>query len=226
MLITRYRVFLPLLSVLLGGLNAVQAQPCSQVVAGQECDDDMNTITTAVPFLMISPDSAVQEVWAMPVWPSPRMPMPSTGTHRNWPFPRLDGEFSMSYSPVVAEPGPRHEPGLSGGVQEAEQQAERHRWLAALLLLGQHHLHRPERGHHPRLQTHGVRRRSRFRSEIQRAFLRGYRHSLHQQQPDRWHQCAGCQLQGRPVRGGRRVVLLSPSRNCSWARRRARSPSV
>ena len=98
MLITRYRVFLPLLSVLLGGLNAVQAQPCSQVVAGQECDDDMNTITTAVPFLMISPDSRAGGMGDGGVAVS----ADANAIHWNpskLAFSELDGEFSMSYSP-------------------------------------------------------------------------------------------------------------------------------
>ncbi len=87
-----------LLSVLAPGLAL--AQPCDPQfqAAGQQCGDQLNTITTAVPFLLISPDSRAGGMGDAGVAVSPD----ANAIHWNpskLAFAENDGEFSMSYSP-------------------------------------------------------------------------------------------------------------------------------
>lgn len=87
--------------VLLGAMPfAAFAQPCDPQfqAAGQQCGDQLNTITTAVPFLMISPDSRAGGMGDAGVAVSPDV----NAIHWNpskLAFAENDGEFSMSYSP-------------------------------------------------------------------------------------------------------------------------------
>ncbi|HRH70377.1 MAG TPA: type IX secretion system outer membrane channel protein PorV [Flavobacteriales bacterium] len=79
---------------------SVVAQPCDPQFqsAGQQCGDQLNTITTAVPFLMISPDSRAGGMGDAGVAISPD----ANAIHWNpskLAFAPNDGEFSMSYSP-------------------------------------------------------------------------------------------------------------------------------
>lgn len=76
------------------------AQPCDPQfrAAGQQCNDQLNTITTAVPFLLISPDSRAGGMGDAGVAISPD----ANAIHWNpskLAFAENDGEFSMSYSP-------------------------------------------------------------------------------------------------------------------------------
>lgn len=76
------------------------AQPCDPQfqAAGQQCGDQLNTITTAVPFLLISPDSRAGGMGDAGVAVSPD----ANAIHWNpskLAFAENDGEFSMSYSP-------------------------------------------------------------------------------------------------------------------------------
>ncbi len=76
------------------------AQPCDPQFqsAGQQCGDQLNTITTAVPFLLISPDSRAGGTGDAGVAVSPDV----NAIHWNpskLAFADNDGEFSMSYSP-------------------------------------------------------------------------------------------------------------------------------
>ena len=76
------------------------AQPCDPQfeAAGQQCGDQLNTITTAVPFLLISPDSRAGGMGDAGVALSPD----ANAIHWNpskLAFAENDGEFSMSYSP-------------------------------------------------------------------------------------------------------------------------------
>lgn len=78
----------------------VMAQPCDPQFqsAGQQCGDQLNTITTAVPFLMISVDSRAGGMGDAGVAVSPD----ANSIHWNpakLAFAEQDGEFSMSYSP-------------------------------------------------------------------------------------------------------------------------------
>ena len=71
---------------------------CTNAISGQECDDQINTITTAVPFLMISPDSRAGGMGDAGVAVSPD----ANAIHWNpakLAFSEMEGEFSMSYSP-------------------------------------------------------------------------------------------------------------------------------
>lgn len=71
---------------------------CANQLAGQGCGDRLNTITTAVPFLMISPDSRAGGMGDAGVAASPD----ANSIHWNpskLAFAENDGEFSMSYSP-------------------------------------------------------------------------------------------------------------------------------
>jgi len=83
------------------GLPAlVMSQPCDPQFrsAGQQCGDQLNTITTAVPFLMISPDSRAGGMGDAGVAASPD----ANAIHWNpakLAFGENDGEFYMSYSP-------------------------------------------------------------------------------------------------------------------------------
>lgn len=99
---THYRPFLvlALLSLLAFRPVAVYAQPCDPQfqAAGQQCGDQLNTITTAVPFLLISPDSRAGGMGDAGVAVSPD----ANAIHWNpskLAFAENDGEFSMSYSP-------------------------------------------------------------------------------------------------------------------------------
>ena len=79
---------------------AVVAQPCDPQfrASGQQCNDQLNTITTAVPFLLISPDSRAGGMGDAGVAVSPD----ANAIHWNpskLAFAENDGEFSMSYSP-------------------------------------------------------------------------------------------------------------------------------
>lgn len=79
---------------------SVMAQPCDPQfeAAGQQCGDQLNTITTAVPFLLISPDSRAGGMGDAGVAVSPD----ANAIHWNpakLAFAENDGEFSMSYSP-------------------------------------------------------------------------------------------------------------------------------
>lgn len=76
------------------------AQPCDPQfrAAGQQCNDQLNTITTAVPFLLISPDSRAGGMGDAGVAITPD----ANAIHWNpskLAFAENDGEFSMSYSP-------------------------------------------------------------------------------------------------------------------------------
>lgn len=78
----------------------VVAQPCDPQfrASGQQCNDAINTITTAVPFLLISPDSRAGGMGDAGVAVSPDV----NAIHWNpskLAFAENDGEFSMSYSP-------------------------------------------------------------------------------------------------------------------------------
>jgi hypothetical protein len=85
---------------MLGSPAIVHAQPCDPQfqAAGQQCGDQLNTITTAVPFLLISPDSRAGGMGDAGVAISPD----ANAIHWNpskLAFAENDGEFSMSYSP-------------------------------------------------------------------------------------------------------------------------------
>lgn len=80
--------------------SSVAAQPCDPQFqsAGQQCGDQLNTITTAVPFLLISPDSRAGGMGDAGVAVSPDV----NAIHWNpskLAFAENDAEFSMSYSP-------------------------------------------------------------------------------------------------------------------------------
>ncbi len=92
------RVFAFLALAFPGSISLVLAQPCTQVITGQECSLALNTITTAVPFLMISPDSRAGGMGDAGVAVS----ADANAIHWNpakLAFSEMDGEFSMSYSP-------------------------------------------------------------------------------------------------------------------------------
>jgi hypothetical protein len=91
-------------SLLLSALSilplAAWAQPCDPQyqAAGQQCGDQLNTITTAVPFLLISPDSRAGGMGDAGVALSPD----ANSIHWNpakLAFAEHDAEFSTSYSP-------------------------------------------------------------------------------------------------------------------------------
>jgi hypothetical protein len=89
-----------LLLVALAVPAGLLAQPCDPQfrAAGQQCNDQINTITTAVPFLMISPDSRAGGMGDAGVAVSPD----ANAIHWNpskLAFAEHDGEFTMSYSP-------------------------------------------------------------------------------------------------------------------------------
>jgi hypothetical protein len=90
-----------IVALLVWSLPAVVfAQPCDPQFqsAGQQCGDQLNTITTAVPFLLISPDSRAGGMGDAGVAVSPD----ANAIHWNpskLAFAPNDGEFSMSYSP-------------------------------------------------------------------------------------------------------------------------------
>jgi len=92
-------LFLILLAAAFWPASAL-AQPCDPQFqsAGQQCGDQLNTITTAVPFLLISPDSRAGGMGDAGVAVSPD----ANAIHWNpskLAFAENDGEFSMSYSP-------------------------------------------------------------------------------------------------------------------------------
>jgi hypothetical protein len=71
---------------------------CPTAIGGQECGDQLNTITTAVPFLMIGPDSRAGGMGDAGVAVSPDV----NAIHWNpskLAFAETEGEFSISYSP-------------------------------------------------------------------------------------------------------------------------------
>ena len=71
---------------------------CINELSGQECDQQLNTITTAGPFLMISPDSRAGGMGDAGVAVSPD----ANAIHWNpskLVFAENEGEFRMSYSP-------------------------------------------------------------------------------------------------------------------------------
>ena len=104
----------------------------------------------------------------------------------------------MSHPPAE-QPGPDMSLALPGRLQEAQQQAQRHRRFAPLLLPGQHHLHRHQRRGDPGLQAHRVRGGPGVLPAVQRLLL-GARDPLHQQQPYRWHPvCRGEPKAGQSV---------------------------
>ncbi|MBK9418711.1 MAG: type IX secretion system outer membrane channel protein PorV [Flavobacteriales bacterium] len=87
-------------ALVIGAPFTVLAQPCDPQfqAAGQQCGDQLNTITTAVPFLMISVDSRAGGMGDAGVAVSPD----ANSIHWNpskLAFAENDGEFSMSYSP-------------------------------------------------------------------------------------------------------------------------------
>lgn len=97
-----FRPLSPLLPVLVlwAAASVVHAQPCDPQfqAAGQQCGDQLNTITTAVPFLIISPDSRAGGMGDAGVAVSPD----ANAIHWNpakLAFAENDGEFFMSYSP-------------------------------------------------------------------------------------------------------------------------------
>jgi hypothetical protein len=99
---TLIRPFLAVLLFAALGLlpGSVLAQPCDPQfrASGQQCNDQLNTITTAVPFLLISPDSRAGGMGDAGVAISPD----ANAIHWNpakLAFAENDGEFSMSYSP-------------------------------------------------------------------------------------------------------------------------------
>ena len=99
---TLIRPFLAVLLFAALGLlpGSVLAQPCDPQfrASGQQCNDQLNTITTAVPFLLISPDSRAGGMGDAGVAIRPD----ANAIHWNpakLAFAENDGEFSMSYSP-------------------------------------------------------------------------------------------------------------------------------
>lgn len=97
---TFYRLFLICSTLTFIALRPeVMAQCDPQFRAsGQQCNDQLNTITTAVPFLLISPDSRAGGMGDAGVAISPD----ANAIHWNpakLAFAENDGEFSMSYSP-------------------------------------------------------------------------------------------------------------------------------
>jgi hypothetical protein len=89
-----------LLVVALALPASLAAQPCDPQYrsTGQQCNDQINTITTAVPFLMISPDSRAGGMGDGGVAVS----ADANAIHWNpskLAFAEHDGEFTMSYSP-------------------------------------------------------------------------------------------------------------------------------
>ncbi|MFN6117682.1 MAG: hypothetical protein ACK46C_17655, partial [Flavobacteriales bacterium] len=89
-----------LLVVALALPASLAAQPCDPQYrsTGQQCNDQINTITTAVPFQMISPDSRAGGMGDGGVAVS----ADANAIHWNpskLAFAEHDGEFTMSYSP-------------------------------------------------------------------------------------------------------------------------------
>lgn len=79
-------------------IHAQLNQDCLEAIGGQECGDQLNTITTAVPFLMIGPDSRAGGMGDAGVAISPDV----NAIHWNpskLAFAETDGELSISYSP-------------------------------------------------------------------------------------------------------------------------------
>lgn len=79
-------------------MQAQDPQDCVSVIAGQNCGDRLNTITTAVPFLMISPDSRAGGMGDAGVAVSPD----ANAIHWNpakLAFAENEAEFSVSFSP-------------------------------------------------------------------------------------------------------------------------------
>lgn len=90
---------LPMLAIAATGPLAAQVSTgCVNELSGQECDQQLNTITTAVPFLMISPDSRAGGMGDAGVAVS----ADANALHWNpskLVFAEDESEFRMSYSP-------------------------------------------------------------------------------------------------------------------------------
>jgi len=97
--VTPIRWGLPLLGLFVAAPVSAQVNTgCINELSGQECDQQLNTITTAVPFLMISPDSRAGGMGDAGVAVSPD----ANAIHWNpskLVFAENEGEFRMSYSP-------------------------------------------------------------------------------------------------------------------------------
>lgn len=91
--------FLPAVAALAVGANAQVSTTCINQLTGQDCEKGvLNTITTAVPFLMISVDSRAGGMGDAGVAASPD----ANSIHWNpskLAFAENDAEFMMSYSP-------------------------------------------------------------------------------------------------------------------------------
>ena len=95
--LSRSVLFLGALSLPLLSLAQVSSD-CINQVTGQPCGQDLNTITTAVPFLMISVDSRAGGMGDAGVAISPD----ANSIHWNpskLAFAPIDGEFHISFSP-------------------------------------------------------------------------------------------------------------------------------
>ena len=80
------------------GVIAQVATPCISELSGQECGERLNTITTAVPFLMIGPDSRSGGMGDAGV----ALPPDANALHWNpskLAFAENEGEFRISVSP-------------------------------------------------------------------------------------------------------------------------------
>ncbi len=97
--VTPIRWGLPLLALLAAApLSAQVSSGCVNELSGQECDQQLNTITTAVPFLLISPDSRAGGMGDGGVAVS----ADANAIHWNpskLVFAENESEFRMSYSP-------------------------------------------------------------------------------------------------------------------------------
>lgn len=93
------RSFLSCASILAAlALRAQVSTDCANQIAGQNCGDRLNTITTAVPFLMISPDSRAGGMGDAGVAVSPD----ANAIHWNpskLAFAEDEMQFNISYSP-------------------------------------------------------------------------------------------------------------------------------
>ncbi len=97
--VTPIRWGLPLLGLFVAApVSAQVSTGCINELSGQDCDQQLNTITTAVPFLLISPDSRAGGMGDAGVAVSPD----ANAIHWNpskLVFAENEGEFRMSYSP-------------------------------------------------------------------------------------------------------------------------------
>jgi Type IX secretion system protein PorV len=100
MLLSLRKVFLAVFVFAAFGsrVNAQVSSNCLNLVAGQECDDALNTITTAVPFLQISPDARAGGMGDAGV----ALSADPNAIHWNaskLAFAEDDARISLSYSP-------------------------------------------------------------------------------------------------------------------------------